>query len=227
MAVDVCVFGDSIGKGVVLQPETGRYRSLKVNLEKIFGLEEMAIKNFSMMGCTVSKGLSNVKRQASKLANCRTVFLELGGNDCDFDWSEIADNPHQEHLPKTPITEFRRLYQKLIEEIRSYGINPVIVNLPPLDSKRFFNWVSKDLNKDSISQWLGDVNMIYRWQEMYNVEVMLVAARMGVPLIDIRSIFLKNNRYNELLCDDGIHPNADGYELIYETIKTQYVLCGK
>jgi lysophospholipase L1-like esterase len=71
-------------------------------------------------------------------------------------------------------------------------------------------------------KWLGDVDMIYRWQEMYNIEVMLLATKMAVPIIDIRSAFLKCNNYRDLICSDGIHPNKEGYDLIYKTIGEQY-----
>lgn len=221
--IDICVFGDSIGKGIVLQSETSRYKVIKMNLEKIFGLEEINIRNYSMFGCTVSKGLSNIKRHATEIMKYKNVFLELGGNDCDFNWKEIAENPEKEHFPNTPIIEFRRLYESLIGEIRNNGGSPIMINLPPLDPKRYFNWISKDLNERGILQWLGDVNMIYRWQEMYNVEVMLLANKMGVPIIDIRSAFLKYNNYSDFLCSDGIHPNHAGYELIYKTIGEQYM----
>src|SRR5699024_3194909 len=108
---------------------------------------------------------------------------------------------------RTPLTEFRRLYQQLIEEICNNGGKPTILNLPPLDPKRYFEWISRGLNKDNILKWLGDIEMIYRWQEMYNMEVMVLATRMNVPIIDIRSSFLKFNNYRDFLCDDGIHPN--------------------
>lgn len=223
MAVmDICVFGDSIGKGVILQPDTSRYKVIKINLEKLFGRIEINIKNYSMFGCTVSKGLSVVKRHARELMGYNSILLELGGNDCDFEWKDIANNPEKEHLPKTPLGEFRRLYKQLIDEIRGNGGNPIILNLPPLEPNRYFNWVSRGLNADNILKWLGDVNMIYRWQERYNVEVMLLATRLNVPIIDIRSAFLKHNNYHDFLCFDGIHPNSEGYELIYRTIGEQY-----
>ena len=220
--MDICVFGDSIGKGIIFQHETSRYKAIKMNVEKILGREGINIKNYSMFGCTVSKCLSVVKRHAVELIGYKNVFLEVGGNDCDFNWQEIADNPQKEHLSKTPIGEFRRLYGNLIEEICGNGGNPIMLNLPPLDPNRYFNWISKGLNKNNILKWLGDINMIYRWQEMYNVEVMLLATKMGVPIIDIRSAFLKYNTYNDFLCSDGIHPNNAGYELIYKTIGEQY-----
>lgn len=220
--MDICVFGDSIGKGVILQPNTSRYEIIKINLEKLFGRNDINIKNYSMFGCTVSKGLSVIKRHACELMGYKNIFLELGGNDCDFTWNELADNPEKEHIAKTPLGEFGALYKQVIDEIRSNGGNPTILTLPPLDPNRYFNWVSKGLDRDNILKWLGDVDMIYRWQEMYNVEVMLLATKMIVPIIDIRSAFLKCNNYRDFLCLDGIHPNNKGYELIYKTIAEQY-----
>lgn len=220
--IDICVFGDSIGKGVVLHPQTSRYETIKMNIEKIFGRQKINVKNYSMIGCTVSKALSVIKRHACELMGYKNIFLELGGNDCDFAWNEIAANPEKEHVPKTPIGEFQGLYKQVIEEIRSHGGNPVILTLPPLEPNRFFHWVSKGINKDNILKWLGDVDMIYRWQEMYNIEVMLLATKMAVPIIDIRSAFLKCNNYRDLICSDGIHPNKEGYDLIYKTIGEQY-----
>jgi lysophospholipase L1-like esterase len=222
MKLEFCVFGDSIGKGVVLHSNTSRYELIKFNLEKMLGLSGIRIKNYSVIGCTVSKGLSNIRKHSHELKNYKSIFLEIGGNDCDFLWSEVAENPEKKHLPKTPLAEFKRLYQQIIEEVRIGGGSPVILTLPPLEPNRFLNWVSRGINRDNIMSFLGDVNMIYRWQEMYNVEVMLLASNMSVPIIDIRSAFLKCNNYQDLLCSDGIHPNNEGYNLIYKTIAEQY-----
>ena len=219
---DICIFGDSIGKGVVLHPNTSRYELLKMNLELLLGIKGVNIKNYSMFGCTVSKGLSMIKKHAHELTRYNSVLVELGGNDCDFAWHEIAANPEKDHAPKTPLMEFKKLYQQVIDEIRSHGGNPIILTLPPLEPERFFNWVSRGVNRDNILRWLGDVDMIYRWQERYNVEIMLLASQLSVPIIDIRSAFLERNHYRDFLCHDGIHPNGEGYNLIYQTIAEQY-----
>ena len=41
----------------------------------------------------------------------------------------------------------------------------------------------------------------------------------GVPLIDVRDAFLSERRYGELLCADGIHPNAGGHALIQRVLE--------
>lgn len=222
--MNFCVFGDSIGKGVVLQPNTSRYQLIKMNLEKLLGRTGISIKNYSMFGCTVSKGLAIIRKHARELVGYRNVFLEMGGNDCDFAWNEIADNPDQDHVPNTPLVEFKQLYGQAIDEVRGNGGRPIILTLPPLEPQRFFDWVSRGINGENILKWLGDVDMIYRWQEMYNVEIMLLASKLSVPIIDIRSAFLKCNNYRDYLCSDGIHPNSQGYSLIYKTIAEQYKL---
>ncbi|NLJ40568.1 MAG: SGNH/GDSL hydrolase family protein [Clostridiales bacterium] len=218
---DFCVFGDSIGKGVVFNPNNNRYSLAEINWEKLFGKVKVNIKNYARFGCTVAKGLTMVKKHAQELIGYEKILVELGGNDCDFIWKEIAADPEKEHLPKTPVEEFRHLYQQVIEVIQVNKGKPIILNLPPLDPQRYFDWISRGLDKINILKWLGDVEMIYRWQEMYNVEVMMLATRLKVPIIDIRSAFLKHNNYREFLCEDGIHPNIRGYELIYRTISEQ------
>ena len=218
----VCIIGDSIGKGVVLHPVTRRYEIIKMNIEKLFGRNMVDIRNYSVFGCTVAKALTQVRRYASELSRYSDVFLEMGGNDCDFAWREIAADPTKEHVPRTPLEEFKNLYRQVIEEICDNGGQPVVLNLPPLEPKRFFAWVSRGIDQDNILRWLGDVDMIYRWQELYNLEVMALAKEKAVPLIDIRSAFLKRNNYGDFICSDGIHPNNDGYHLIYQSIAEHY-----
>jgi len=219
---DICVFGDSIGKGISLKPDSCHYETIKINLDTLVGRKDVNLKNYSMFGCTISKGLSIIKRHAQELKGYKNIFLEIGGNDCDFAWNEIAVNPEKDHFPKTPLDEFGEYYRQIIDEIQSNDGNPTILTLPPLEPNRFFDWVSRGINRDNIMKWLGDVNMIYRWQELYNIEVMLLASKMSIPIVDIRSAFLKCHNYSDFLCLDGIHPNKEGYEIIYKTVAEQF-----
>jgi acyl-CoA thioesterase-1 len=98
----------------------------------------------------------------------------------------------------------------------------MILSLPSLEPVRYFNWVSKKLNGENILKWIGSVDTIYHWQEMYNIRVTTLANKLSVSFNDIRSAFLLNHRYKDLQCEDGTHPNKSGYELIYKTIADQY-----
>ena len=65
----------------------------------------------------------------------------------------------------------------------------------------------------------------FEWQEMYNMKVLLLAQKLHVPVVDIRSAFLAQHGYQALLCEDGIHPNRKGHRFIYKTIMQQYHPC--
>ena len=72
--------------------------------------------------------------------------------------------------------------------------------------------------------WIGSVSTIYRWQEMYNLKIVMLVKKLNVQIIDIRTSFLQNHHYEDLISKDGIHPNEVGYELIYRTVADQYRL---
>lgn len=61
---------------------------------------------------------------------------------------------------------------------------------------------------------LGDVQRIYRWQELYNFAILRVAASVTCPCVALREKFLNDLCGQDLLCVDGIHPNAEGHKLM-------------
>lgn len=112
------------------------------------------------------------------------------------------------------------LYTDLIEKIKKMDKTPVLLSLPPIDSKRYFEKISKGLNGHNIMEWMNnDKQFITNWHERYNIEVFKLALTNNIPIIDITSKFLEEKNYNKYLCEDGIHPNEKGHELIAESIK--------
>ena len=224
MINSVCIFGDSVSKGVVFDSVLKKYTLLKDSFVSIIqNQDKISINNYSRFGCTITKGGEVLKRHKSELSKFDYTVLEFGGNDCDFNWKEVSASPDSKHKPKTPLTVFQEKYEKTIDFVKSCGGNPVLLSLPPVDAKRYFNWISRGLNPDNILSWLGDVEYIYRFHEMYNLAVNKIAKLKDIPLIDISSEFLQADKYQELLCEDGIHPNKKGHELIGKTIE-QYAL---
>ena len=217
--MNVCIFGDSIGKGIILDSVSKKYKSLKFDLMKPFSLlKDVSLKNYSKFGCTVTKGISIIERYAKELVGYDVALLEYGGNDCNFLWNEIALAPDKEHNPNTPIETFINTYKQAIKKIQEAGVQPVLLTLPPLHAKRFLNWVSKEVDSINILKWLGGEDMIYRWQEMYSLAIFKLSSKLGVPVVDIRSAFLCRQDLPELICEDGMHPTSKGYELIVETV---------
>ena len=217
MQRSVEVYGDSILKGIQLDDENMRYHvdnNIDVNmLEKRFLLD---IRNFSKFGCTITKAFSLIeKRFKSDKPHCDAIVLNLGGNDCDFNWKEVSEHPEDDHQPNTPLDVFTDTYCKIIGFLKEKGIRPIIANLPPLDAQRFFNWFCGGLDKKAnVLKWLGGVETIYRWQENYSRTVEKIADETDALLVDLRGAFLKYRKLEHLLCADGTHPNTEGQRVI-------------
>jgi lysophospholipase L1-like esterase len=160
--INVCIIGDSIGKGIILDMVSQRYRSVKFNLmEPLIQYNNVCLKNYSTFGCTVTKGLTLIDRYADELSGYDHVIMEFGGNDCNFPWKEIAGAPELEHRPKNPLEIFINNYKESIRRIQKAGARPVLLTLPPLHARRFFACISRGLSAQNILCWLGDVDNIY------------------------------------------------------------------
>ncbi|HPE94975.1 MAG TPA: SGNH/GDSL hydrolase family protein [Bacillota bacterium] len=218
----ICVFGDSITRGVVLD-ENGKYVFLK---ESFISLLESSgryiIENFSKFGCTVDKGIAMMRKCEKEISESDITLLEFGGNDCDFDWKAVSDDPYYKHIPKTPIELFSELYAKAIERIRELGSTPVMLTPPPIDAEKYFRHFSVDLVPERVLIFLGNVMHISRWQEMYSIAASRVARELSVPLIDIRSPFLARPDFDSLICSDGIHPSTAGHRLMFGALRDAF-----
>ena len=220
MINSLCVFGDSIMKGVIFDSIRGRYTFLKNSFANIWSASTgIIIDNYAKFGCTISTGKKLIEKHSAELSKYKYTALEFGGNDCDFDWAAISERPEDIHEAKTPIGEFEELYSDVIDTVMKAGSQPVLFSLPPLNAGRYFAWISRGLKAENILHWLGDVEHIYRWHEMYNMVVVKLAAIKRIPLVDIRKAFLESRDYLKLYCEDGIHPNEAGHAFISDVVK--------
>jgi len=221
---DAGAFGDSILRGVVRNSNENKYEIIKDNA--LSGLSTDAVKackNYARHGSTVQEGEYTLDVHLSELGKSAYVFLMFGGNECNMDWDGIADNPDGDWHPKCSIEEFEERYSDLIIKIKKQQKIPVLFSLPPIDAQKYFDFVTRTRNKRNILHFLGDdVQMMYRWHEMYNLAVFKIAKIHDVRLVDITSRFLEQRHYSDLLCDDGIHPNEKGHALIAKIIRDSY-----
>lgn len=215
----ICVFGDSVAKGVVYDETRDKYIFLKDSFINLFSnARHIPVKNLARFGCTTIRGQQLLEKHKEQLCQYDYTIMEFGGNDCNFNWEEISLHPEQEHRPAVPSSEFKNTYANMLTRVKEYGSRPILLSLPPLNQQRFFDWICRGLNRENIMKWLGDVNYIYRWQEAYNLILFQLASEHQVPLIDIRKIFLENRRYGDLLCADGMHPSRQGHALIHSAL---------
>lgn len=217
----VCAFGDSVLRGVVL--ENNRYKISENSFSNICSnVLGVSIENKAKFGSIATTVKKSMERNMINLENNNYdyVIFEFGGNDCDFNWKEISNNPNIEYLPNTTIEEFRQTYNELINRIKELKMTPVLMSLPPIDAIKYFNKISENLNSDNILKWMnGNKQFITNWHERYNIEVFKLAIENKIDIIDITSKFLEIKKYDQLLCDDGIHPNEQGHELIVKEIQ--------
>ena len=213
--INVELFGDSILKGIQIKPINKKYYiNNEIDIDKLSEKYLLQVKNYSSFGCTVTKGNSLLKKRLEKEIACDAIIMDYGGNDCDYNWKAISENPEGDFSPNTPIELFTETYCDIIDQLKNRGILPILTTLPPLQEENFFDWFCKDLNKTNILKWLGEIKNIYYHQEVYSKAIEKIALEKQVPLVDIRGAFLKAGNINELLCEDGTHPNTAGQKVI-------------
>ena len=111
----------------------------------------------------IFKNIELIKETKSKY-----VIMEFGGNDCGYNRREISENPDKEHYSKSSITEFIEIYSYLIDEFKKIGKEPVLLSLPPIDSTKYFDYISKKLNTDNILKLMeGNKQFLTNWHERY------------------------------------------------------------
>lgn len=177
------------------------------------------VRNLARYGSTILDGLKNLDRHLPEIHPGDKIVLEFGGNDCNFDWKAIAEDPTGDYEPSVTLTQFGKLYEQIIDKIRQAGATPVLLSLPALLPQRFFDFVSHGLNRDNILSWLGgDVSTIVNWHEQYNLEIFKLGARHQVEVIDISTIFFEQRNLGDYYCIDGMHPNERGHDLITQVL---------
>jgi lysophospholipase L1-like esterase len=217
---NLVVFGDSITKGVIYDNEKSRYSNLKDCFVNLVGDSvKGTVHNAGRFGSTIMRGIGKMYNDVMKKTP-DIVLIEFGGNDCDFDWEDIAHNPDTEHKPNTEIFTFRDTLLNMIDILRKADITPVLMTLPPLDSRRYFKWVTKgdEAAEQNVLHFLGSEIEIFNWHNLYNETIAEVADKTKTLLIDVKAEFLKYRDYSRFLCIDGIHPNIDGHFLIADVV---------
>jgi acyl-CoA thioesterase I len=216
----IVVYGDSIARGVIYDEKKQKHSLLLENFTNILRDRlKGVVYNAAKFGSTIAGGMLRLQDDVLK-RKPDIVLIEFGGNDCDYQWDEIADNPTGEFHPNTECSAFYELLTHLVERLRKLNIVPVLVSLPPLDPDKYFRWISHNSDQagKNILQFIGNVSHIYSWHERYNAAILRVAEETKTRLIDIRSAFLQKDDYRKLICIDGIHPNKEGHAVIADKI---------
>ncbi|QQE78981.1 GDSL-type esterase/lipase family protein [Alicyclobacillus sp. SO9] len=212
----VC-FGDSVTRGITYMK--GRLRIVKDNYPAL--LHEF----FGSKAEVVNKGVFN---DNSDLLCMRLekdvieqvpdyVLIEIGGNDCDFRWDEVADAKDNPHTPIVPLDRYISNLQHLVKRIREAGATPILMNLIPLDPVRYYTR-RYEQHGSNIAHWIATCGGIEHWHGMYNRALVQLAKEWDMLMLDVRTAFKEAGDLRELLSDDGIHPTRKGYRALADAI---------
>lgn len=216
----IVAYGDSITKGIIYDDKRFKYTTLKENFTSIIENKiKGSVYNAGKFGNTIMRGARKMYNDVIKKSP-DMVLVEFGGNDCDYNWDDIAKNPDMEHKPNTDICTFRETLLAMIDTLKINNILPILMTLPPLDPLKYFKWIAKEdsFAEKNILHWLGTKDKLFTWHNSYSKIITEVANETGTVLIDVRSEFLKYSDYSQFLCCDGIHPNTEGQSLIASVI---------
>lgn len=80
----------------------------------------MSIENKAKFGSTINIGKNIIFKNIELIKETKSkyVVMEFWGNDCDYNWREISENPDKEHSSKSSITQFIEIYSYLIDELK-------------------------------------------------------------------------------------------------------------
>lgn len=219
----ITVLGDSILEGVRF--ENGKYSRLHELMHLFEAEHDVEFVNLSRFGATVDKGLARLRKFLEREVLGSYTILEFGGNDCAYNWGEVAENPDGDHCNTTPPDRFRQIYKELIDLVYKNGSWPIVCSLPPISSCLYLDHVTRDgLNRDAILRWMhGDVETLSRIQADYSRIAGELAEDRGCIKLDLRSAFPPDgDELETFLCVDGIHPNLAGQQLIYRRASREW-----
>ncbi|WCK55249.1 GDSL-type esterase/lipase family protein [Aneurinibacillus sp. Ricciae_BoGa-3] len=210
----VC-FGDSITKGVTYIK--GRLRIVKENYPSF--LQNFFSENAAADVTVLNKGVFNdnsnllVKRLDKDVLSEEPdyVIIGIGGNDCNFNWGEVAEHPEQEHEATVPLDRYLDNVKNIVFRIKECGITPIVLTLPPLDPVRYYKAISVAYDK-SISHWISMCGGIEHWHGLYNRSLNSLISELDVLKVDIRTAIKNAGDFSALISDDGIHLTPQGYK---------------
>ena len=143
------VFGDSVLKGVIYENNIYKVSQNRFSniCEDILGVP---IENKAKFGSTISIGKNIIFKNIELIKETKSkyvVMVEFGGNDCDY--KKFNNRVHWN------ISVSYRWIKKIWKE-------PVLLSLPPIDSTKYFDYISKKLNADNILKWMEGNKKLFK-----------------------------------------------------------------
>jgi acyl-CoA thioesterase I len=210
----IAVWGDSILKGAVTGYSGNRFDVLEDKNSLVLASKTLGftLTNKSVFGNIINKAQRTLNRDIEKGLTCDLGLIEGGGNDCDYDWTLISENPDIPHNPRNVLPDFLRMMDEMVHTLRTHKITPLLMTMPPLVLDRWYKTITAGQNEANIRKFLSDdIFKLYSVHELYSLNIIKYAVTHNVQFVDMRMSLLEAPDYRALMCGDGIHPNVEGY----------------
>ena len=152
-------------------------------------------------GETTREGLKRLEADVLKKNGYSHAILLFGNNDCKL----IGVNK-----ALIDLKEYRDNLSEMIHRIKLSGKIPLISNLQPIDSEGFYKAYPE------IKKFIAMKDTPYQWHKKYSDICAEIAKSERIQLLNVRSRL--EERKEEVLASDGLHPNDLGHKIIAETI---------
>lgn len=196
------LFGDSIGFGVGDFENGGWATQLRLFIDKNKKSKDNNLINLSISGDT-SRGLLNrMEREArlrirDKSSSEFRFLIAIGTNDSQINKGDLDNDIFIEEFEEN-ILKLIDIASDLSREVVLIGLVPVYEKLTtPFKENKFY--------------------LIDRI-EKYNQVLANVASKKNLMFIDMFSDWKQKDLQS--LFDDGLHPNSQGHQIMFEKIKT-------
>jgi lysophospholipase L1-like esterase len=207
--ITIYLFGDSITRGSFDTEMGGWVERLKTqantksvanNLQPI-----ITVFNLGIGGDTTEDLLKRFKFETEQrlVQGGDSYFVfSFGTND-----AAILAKTQQFEVPKD---QYEKNIRQAIQEAQTFSQNIVFLTSPPVVEE-----IAKNMSLVGKSRTNSDI-------EDYNKSLTEICAQEKIELIDIYSSFTNYGNYKELFINDGIHPNSQGHELIFEVVSKYF-----
>ncbi len=195
----ISVFGDSItfGRGNNLN------RGWCGRLRKYFESKDYynCLYNLGLCGDTTNNLLERFDAEAKARVKFirdqdrQVIIFSIGIND-----SRLLG---KDKIPEIEIDKFEQNIQILIDKAKNYTKEILLIGLTPVDESITLDYEDTIFTNERVKQ--------------FNDKVKELCQKNNLSFFDMFQEFSKLN-YQKLL-DDGLHPNSEGYEEMYNLIK--------
>ena len=187
----ICIFGDSTAWGAWDMEKGGWVTRLWLYVgEKTDG--ECEIYNLSISGGTTKTILERFESEA-KIRESDGLIFQSGGNDS---YLKGKNGPNQ-----IPLNEFRKNIIEIISKAKKITNNIAFIGFKNVDE-----------TKTTPVSW-KDIYYVNAEIKKYDETMKNVCKENEIPYLSIFGL-LENSDF-----EDGLHPNAQGHQKIYEKVK--------